>query len=551
MLGELKNRLLLVRAEGALTLADMALERGEAHEALRQFAHQARDLGRRNLDAALRRQAWFGALAALRLIAERAQDAPAHLDAEAVREAVAGVLPCERAELPTRWRRYDDFRALILALLSQREAQAAAQLTWTLSQWFSDDPRPLYARGRALELQLAEASGLDAQHKLASEALEAYREALGAASTVGALRRWRPALHTRMARLLSAHLAARDPKQAQEALKLVEALTPGEVRRLAPAQRFHVASLWLRSKRAMLRVRALDMLGELMASDEALRDAGLATLADYLEGLDWSYYSTEQDRVRAILGESPSRRARRMVAYLDLLQALRGEMGRHSLPERGHLQHLLDAERAAAPGGLGERFYALAMTLSAQDAPPLGDALASHGLAGRSVAVPLDGPLGMALASLRQRHRPERGDARRLLDAFARPDAQVPHVQAAFALLLPVLIAQWRQWAELQTEMRRGVDAFLMHAPTPSWGFAVVGQALAGYGEWALAQKAARRALVRPDGEDPAALERLLLALARRDLECGGVEEAVAWLLPVWSLAATSVKAPASRAEVP
>ncbi len=537
MFSNLKEKLLITRAEGALALAEINLERGQSAEAMRGFLVQARDLKRRSVAPGLQRRGWFGAMRAFARLLRTPGPGP---DPNVLAEVLASVLPCQQHELPHDWRRYEDFRPMVLGLLDQGHdhLEVTAHLTWVLCDWFHADPRPYYARGRALELQLAQERALPARRRLAGDARAAYQRALGAASEAGARKRWEPILRLRQARLLAFELVRDDPGALDEALELLSIFEKGELRRLERPHRLTVAAVWLRSPRAMIRVRALDALDDLLTQDPALGPAVMRALETYLEGLDWSFYSTEQDRIRAIIRTHDSPRARRMLAYLDLLHVLHGERGRHSLADRAHLERLLEAERGSKGQGkdsAGARFYSVALALTQDTSPSLQEVLHEHGLQ-EQVLPPLDLnlPLAMALESLRLRIHPDRDAARRLLSAFARPIHQVPHTQAAFALFVPVLLKHWREWAALQVEMRRGISSFIQLAPAPSVGFATIGVALVGLEEFELARKAARRAQ-SADGEDPQALRLLRLALARHDLHLGGTEEAVGWLLPIWS----------------
>ena len=523
--------MVVVRAEGALVAAELLLERGDPEGALRLFSHQARDLGRRSIAAEVRRRAWFGALGAFGSLLDGGKGDPG-----VVEEVVKGVLPCERRDLPAVWRRYEDFRGLVGAMLSARMPQVSV-LTWALCVWFEGDPRPFYAHGRALELRLASTREAGERLRHVRDALSAYQSALGAAASVGAEARWRPVLSARIVRLLMEHRAD-DAEALPEALSLLDAMERETLRRLAPPYRFAMAVAQLRSSRSMDRLRALDALEQLMA-DARFRDAGQAVVEGYLESLDWSFYSTEQDRARAIVSAFGGGAAKRIGAYLDLLQALHGAMGRHSQPDKGHLERLLEASLIADGESVSATFYRVAIRLAeageGEGEEALRGALSASGITGEGPELALsDEPLAMALESLRQRVHPERQVVRALLAAFVRREHRVPHVQAAFALLVPLLVRQWGSWVELQVEMRRAVGVYLQHAPAPSVGFAALGVALFAVGEPRLAEKAARRALAEVEVEDRAVLEPLLGRLAKEALDAAEPARAVEWLLPLW-----------------
>ncbi len=582
---DLKTKILIARAEGVLALAELALERGDPRDALNLALGQARDLTRRGLDPALRRRAWFAALAAFALILDQhpaqatglvgsAPPRPLPVDPGLIAEFVHGVAPCRRRDLPTGWGDYAAFRGLVNRLLAA-EVVEVVDLTGALCAWFDDDPRPSYAHGRALELRLDAAGPALARGARAArvaEAVAAYKGALGAAIRVGAQARWRPTLHARVARLLLRHRAD-DPESIAEAAALVEALDREAVRRLPTPLRFAVAVAWLGgSASAMSRLRALDALAEINEAAPDYRAASLEVTERYLESLDWGFYSTEQDRARALLDTLAGGSISRTLAYLDLLQDLHGVLGRHSRPDRRHLARLRETSE---DDPLACLYYDVALSIhdasgDAADVDPrdgaedpsrqhldgaedqnrqrldgaedrsrqrrdvVAQALARHGITAQGPALALDTLPELALESLRQRCHPDRGVARALLVAFARPQHRTPHAQAALALALPTLLSRWREWVELQVELRRALGLFIQHAPMPAAGFAPLGVAMIALDEPELAEHAARRALTALDREAPAHLHDLLRALAQRALDAGHPARAVEWLLPLW-----------------
>jgi len=299
-----------------------------------------------------------------------------------------------------------------------------------------------------------------------------------------------------------------------------------------------VAQLWLGSDRAMSRLRALDMLEELV-DEPAIRDAALRVVDAYLEQLGWSYYPTEHDRVRSIfarvapsLGPDEARRGR---AYLDLLGRLHDSEGRRASPSRSHLQtlHAIEVGRGHT---VSAAYYAVAMRLV--DAAPedfdaaLAAALDDHAESVRQVWTRLlVEPLAIALGALNQWRRFDRAEVRQLLRAFGHAPWAVPHVQETFGLLAPPLLLHLPEAAELSEAAIEAAERYVRLAPRPRYGFASVGAAMLALGESEVAAQAARRAMAERAHEPADTLDALVYGLARRAVRRGDVREAAGWLL--------------------
>lgn len=532
MLGDIKRRLVATRAQGALAVADLAVEQGDAGRAIALYREQARDLAARGVDKELEVRGWFGILRASVPLLRRGE-----VPADALREALAALAGMDRGRIPPAWLRYDDYRELGVLLLERAPARAV-ELARYLCGLVSVDPRPHYLLGRALEADL-EGQRASARGAQVEQALTAYREALADAIEVGGIRRWEPVVHLRMAALLWRWRRLDDPEAARHALELVEKLDRAAVQEAAPPYRLVVAQIWLGSDRAMTRLRALDML-EAMVGDPALRGGALRVLDEYLERLGWTYYPTEHDRVRAIFGRiAPGlgpEVARRGLAWLELLGRLHDSEGRRAPPSRSHLQtlHAIEAGRGQV---VSAAYYAVALRLAerpegADFAEVLVSALDEHAEAVRQVWTRLlVEPLALGLGALCQWRRVDKVEVRQLLRAYAHGPWAVAHVQESFGLLLPPLILHADELAELADPIREAVERYLRLAPAPSFGFSSVGAAMLAAGEPNLAAMAARRAMIDRSREPSEALNTLVHGLAVRAMRSGEVTEAAAWLL--------------------
>ncbi|MEL6178059.1 MAG: hypothetical protein AAFS10_03855, partial [Myxococcota bacterium] len=449
------------------------------------------------------------------------------------------MLPRERAT-------YDSWRTLMVALL-ERDHERAAELGRVLARWFPSDPRPHYALGRAWERQarrqdsshnVSGRAALEGQIRWVRKALGAYQAALAASAEQGRRARWEPTLKVRMARLIWQG-RGREPEAATRAERLLSEVDRVALGGLAPPYRITVADIWLHQGKAMDRLRALDMLASV--ADDPLHASGvIAVLEDYLESLGWSYYATEQDRVRSIvercapaLGPLGVRRALR---YLDLLHELREVAGSHEEATLEHLQKLLRLETEAHGDSITASYYWAAVALVRQSEVPFGDALERALEPARAQLDLLPSrlmrePVALALGALAQRHRPDPKQVRELLAAFGAEVYQVPHVQSSLGLLLPALLAHWQAWPDLQPAMRDAIARFIRLGLRPSYGFAAVAVSLWTLGETELAHAAATRALAQPEQEDEALLMELNGSLAAGALKAGKPHEAVRWLL--------------------
>lgn len=529
MFEDVKQRVLLARVEGALAVADLALERGALEDAARRYAEEGRALGRRPLgEPFLRVRAWVGVLRAGSALAARGGNLPG-----AISEAVEALGSVKRAELPGGWAPYDTSRAILVRLLAkQQEAQAEA-LAGLVAAWLPEDPRPKYALGRAKERRAARASG-EERLGLASGALRAYEEAEAAAKAIGAARVWEEPLGLRRAAVCLRWLSEGEPGALARALGWVEGLDRRRVAALDPSDRLTVAQGWMRSARAMTRLRGLDLLEELVELD-ATRAAGLRVLLAHVEGMGWSFYPTEQDRLRGMLqrlrramGEGAARAA---LGCLERVAEVQAVLGREAAPDRAQLERLAERERAE---GVGEAWWpaALAALSGLGWREALREVLAAHPPVR---AAWRKEPRAWALGALQQRVSPDPGACLALLDALGAPALASAHGQAAVPLLLPALLERWKDWPELQPAARVAVERWLRLAPAPACGFAVVGLGFLALGEEGLALHAARRAQARVEagerGAEPA-MDELALGLARAALAAQRPQEAVAWLLP-------------------
>lgn len=534
MLGELKQRLVEARAEAALSLAEVALERGQPQEAARRFLEQAHDLRARGVAQGLQVRAWLGVLRAAEVAAlQGAARLP-----EGLATASAALATRSAGELPPGWPGYEGLRHLLVRLLEEGDAQMAGGLGALLSQWLPRDPRPRYVRARALELEAQRAEAQAASQAAAQRALDALEDVLAVATQVGALRSWEEPVRLRQAALWMRHLAQHQPDALARAARALDRIKPGRVRHLAPAQQLVVAQGWLHHERSMRRLRALDLLGALMEAEPEMVEPSLHILSSYLERMGWDFYGTERDRAVGLLRAHEralgAGRARRALAWLTLLGELREVLGRHGAPVSAHLERLRDASQGGGAGPWAPIYYEVALAVSPGEGwrEELGAALEARG-AGREVlrrAWRRD-VLAWALGALWQRVQADRAQVGDLLDALEQPALAGASSQAALVLLLPVLLARWGDWIELQGRARGAVERFARESGEPSMGWPSLGLALAGLGEEALARQVARRMVASAGQGPPEARRALIHAVARGLLAQGEPLEAARWLL--------------------
>ncbi len=534
MLGDLKQKLILTRAEGAYAFADLSLERQQPAEAARQYADQARDLRRRGLSVSLQAKGWAGVLRACAAFTSR-QSLPVVLG-----EALEALSHLTITDLPGGWIPYENSRPLLIRLLDTNPRQAQS-LGACLARLLPRDPRPRYAQGRALELLAYQARGEQAQ-SLAQSALRAYEEAGAASARVGAQRTWSRPLALRKAALLL-RLLARTQSDAQgRACALLEDIAPGHLRSLAPEDQLVVVQAWLHSSRAMQRLRALDLL-EALLGDESCAHAAISLLLRYMARLDWSYYGTEQDRVRGLLAQASklpgASRVRGFDAWLTLLGELHDEVGRDAVPTLNHLVRL--REHAVAHEGLGwaGAYYRVAEVLAVAPVETwrdiLGKALHEEGAVPTALRPSWSrDSLAWALGALCVRVAPERGMALELLDAMRAPHFDTPHVQAAVSLLVPVLLSHWEQWPEVQPEAALCLSRFVRVASLNKASLLRLAQGFASAGLLELCGEVVRRA--QSLGASPTDVAPFLFVLAQGELAQHKPSEAVRWLLHAsWS----------------
>lgn len=532
MFQNLKQKIAAARAEGTFALAELALERGQDQEAVQRFIAQARDLKARGLPRELQTRGWAGALQGISAILQKNKPAP-----HSLHEILKALSSLPRHAMPREFQAYSAYRPVVRGLLLQSQHKEAIALCHHLNLWFPSDPRPRYALGRALEASLPHARNHDRQN-IAQEALNAYDDALLHARQNRSTR-WTTPIQIRTTALLMRHLAGTHPETAQRATQALETLTRTQVRNLSPHDQIVVAQAWLSSAQPMRRLRALDLLEEHI-EDPALTTSSLRILHLYLERMDWRFYSTEHNRAQAILKSHTHiighQKTQSALLHLDLIHNLHEVMGRHSKPNRQHLLKLHEAS-PKAPQSTAAAYYQIALAISDPNAQrPWKDTLREQlttldihpGLLRSQLK---DSLLTLALASLAQIIYPDRRQLRAILEAFTLPTHQHPHAQAAFALLLPSLLAKWADQIDLQTELRNALGHYLQAAPPPSYGFSPIGMVMLHLNEKTLAEQAAQRAQSAPEHEDPQSLKLLRRTLAAQELRAGNPEAAVLHLL--------------------